>query len=592
MAVGQYRFRRSAVEHGTHLTFFEQKFYHLTVDGLSKLSLDTSSDLLNQIALVLEIASREASAQFRGHAVHNEQMTHGIKSYNNVEDVKSAVKDCTARYEALKPDSKALKWLRQLSEKVIFYEGVVDVIIQQHPESVSLIWGGMKFLFLGVINHEKTVKGLAKALSEIGDALPRVEIRADMFPTEKMKIAVSRLCADILQFLTRVHKWFSEGCLRRAFHSLTQPFDLRYADILAEIRRGSLVVKDLAACGQMVELRHVNSKIDQTAETVEANFSRVHSNLDTVSTGIDVLNARSIATEAMMITMCRRFDELSTKASLISSTTLDTNRQVSDLQFSQIMQSISDPSLWDPQKTFNYLRVSQKRSSQNQARLLSEWFWDFARMRRWTMSRDSDISIVKGDFRSRQALRCFSVDVIEQLRQKQIPVLFALGTSQEGAAAKSMSNEDLLKYLIRQVLELRRRAQTEKSMSLNAAAYSGSLSEQDLFSLLRQLLSGLSGSVYFVVDLELLNRDPSSSSGFHWLSAFLGLFKTFTERGVQLTVKVLLVSYSPELPFETSRDDYSGFIIPAKKTTLTARRRKAKGFVGNKGRGRQFRFTA
>lgn len=30
----------------------------------------------------------------------------------------------------------------------MFYESVVDVLIQQHPEAVSLIWGGMKFLFL------------------------------------------------------------------------------------------------------------------------------------------------------------------------------------------------------------------------------------------------------------------------------------------------------------------------------------------------------------------------------------------------------------------------------------------------------------
>lgn len=68
--------------------------------------------------------------------------------YNNFQDVQRAVQDCMVRYEARKPDSKALKWLRQLSEKIVFYEGVVDVLIQQHPEAVSLIWGGMKFFFL------------------------------------------------------------------------------------------------------------------------------------------------------------------------------------------------------------------------------------------------------------------------------------------------------------------------------------------------------------------------------------------------------------------------------------------------------------
>lgn len=274
---------------------------------------------------------------------------------------------------------------------------------------------------------------------------------------------------------------------------------------------------------------------------------------------------------------------------VISSTTLDTNRQLSDLQFSQIMQSIADHKLWDPRKTLNYLVINQKRSSQDHARQLSEGLWEFARMRKWASSKDSEISIVKGDFRSRHALRCFSVDVIEQLRLKQIPILFALGTSQEGAAAKSMSTEDLLKYLVRQLLDLRRSGQTEKSMSLNAAAFSGSLSEKEWFSLLQHLLSGLTGHVYFVVDLELLNRNFISPSGFHWLSAFLGLFKSVAEQAGHLTVKVLLVSYSSELPFDTSRDKYSGFIVPAKKTKLAAQKRKGRA-MGARGRGRQSRF--
>lgn len=161
-----------------------------------------------------------------------------------------------------------------------------------------------------MINHEKTVNGLAKALTEIADALPRVEIRSDLFPTERMRAAVSKLCADILKFLTRAHKWYCEGCLKRTLHSFTQPFDLRYADILEDIRHGSYVVQDLAACGQLVELRHVNSKIDQIVDTMTVNFSRLNFTLDTVFTRIDGLDARSVAIEAAN---AQRLEEISTK---------------------------------------------------------------------------------------------------------------------------------------------------------------------------------------------------------------------------------------------------------------------------------------
>lgn len=152
-----------------------------------------------------------------------------------------------------------------------------------------------------MINHEKTVKGLAKALSEIYDALPRIEIRSDLFPTDRMKGVLSKLCADILRFLTRAHKWYCEGCVKRTIHSLTQPFDLRYGDILGDIRHGSYVVKDLAACGQMVELRHVNQKIDEIAST-----------LGKVVAKMDNIDARRTATEAIYT---QQFEKISTTTS-------------------------------------------------------------------------------------------------------------------------------------------------------------------------------------------------------------------------------------------------------------------------------------
>jgi hypothetical protein len=96
---------------------------------------------------IWESEFKAAVSVFSEQLEKNERKPQFASSYN-LRDVQSAIEDCSARYEARKPDSKALKWLRQLSEKMIFYEGVVDVLIQQHPEAVSLIWGGMKFFFV------------------------------------------------------------------------------------------------------------------------------------------------------------------------------------------------------------------------------------------------------------------------------------------------------------------------------------------------------------------------------------------------------------------------------------------------------------
>lgn len=102
---------------------------------------------------IFDAAFRNAALQFSKQAEDQKQEFQIIKPRNSFEDVQRAIQHCNARYEARKPDSKALKWLRQLSEKVVFYEGVVDVLIQQHPEAVSLIWGGIKFILLVSISR-------------------------------------------------------------------------------------------------------------------------------------------------------------------------------------------------------------------------------------------------------------------------------------------------------------------------------------------------------------------------------------------------------------------------------------------------------
>jgi hypothetical protein len=62
-------------------------------------------------------------------------------------DVLDAVNTSKKAYES-KPNSKARKWLSILSSRVIHYGDIMNVLVQHHPEYVSLAWGAMKFLFL------------------------------------------------------------------------------------------------------------------------------------------------------------------------------------------------------------------------------------------------------------------------------------------------------------------------------------------------------------------------------------------------------------------------------------------------------------
>lgn len=44
--------------------------------------------------------------------------------------------------------STAKSWLYKFSRRIHYYSQVLDVMVQHHPEYVSLAWGTMKFLFI------------------------------------------------------------------------------------------------------------------------------------------------------------------------------------------------------------------------------------------------------------------------------------------------------------------------------------------------------------------------------------------------------------------------------------------------------------
>ena len=58
------------------------------------------------------------------------------------------VLDAKSRYDQTHQNKKVGKWLSRFSSGVQYYGNIMDVLVQQHPEYVSLAWGAMKFLFV------------------------------------------------------------------------------------------------------------------------------------------------------------------------------------------------------------------------------------------------------------------------------------------------------------------------------------------------------------------------------------------------------------------------------------------------------------
>jgi hypothetical protein len=213
-------------------------------------------------------------------------------------DVQNEVTKSSQKYRSSRSKTKAHKWLVRFSERVSYYGFVLDVLVQQSPEYVSLAWGAMKFLFSvrvqynfysrllplnkisiqehsraialplhlsdlrqAVINHEDLTKQLAKALSKIANVMPRTDLTLILYPTERMQEVVARLYASIMQFFQKAIRWYRKGRLSHAIGSIFSPWELSWRENLEEIDLQAREIDKMASSASKAELRDIHLEI-------------------------------------------------------------------------------------------------------------------------------------------------------------------------------------------------------------------------------------------------------------------------------------------------------------------------------------------
>ncbi|KAJ3537715.1 hypothetical protein NM208_g6198 [Fusarium decemcellulare] len=449
-----------------------------------------------------EIGSNSIAAEAFKKALMQAQSTFKNKestkwqSDAGIEGVLQSLKDSQRKYHR-HGDSKVFKWATRLSSKIMFYGQVLDVLVQHHPEYVSLVWGAFKFLLMGVLNYETLVKELCKALCRIADALRHVQVNLLLYPTEAMQGHIERLYAQIIEFTIRAMKWYEKHPVLRAISALGSPFQLKFRDIVDDILETSRCIDRLALSMSQVEVRQMRLELGETrrvAEEIKASLEKY--------------------------------------SQLHYSGLIDTNRKISEVQFSQILTFMSDSVLPDPFTMRQYYASRRNRrrridAGKNQLSL------DSTQLQQWGARTESSQLLVQGSFKSRHLTRDFAIDMIDLIVDAGVPVAWALDPDrQPGTAFTSM---DVLKYVASQVLKLNHTMLNERSASLNAARFQSISTEAEWFSLLGAVLEGLQ-QIYLVIDLELLNRAVTPEVS--WLTEFPRLFESLVARNIRTVVKV------------------------------------------------------
>lgn len=111
-----------------------------------------------------------------------------------------------------------------------------------------------------VMNQEELLVELAKAISRIADVLPRTELHAGLYRTDRIQQAVSMVYAKIIEFSVRAIKWYKKNKLKHSITSIIKPFSLSFKDIVDEISERSRTVDELASAAAKAEIRdlHIN----------------------------------------------------------------------------------------------------------------------------------------------------------------------------------------------------------------------------------------------------------------------------------------------------------------------------------------------
>ncbi|KAJ4385300.1 hypothetical protein N0V93_010361 [Gnomoniopsis smithogilvyi] len=187
----------------------------------------------------------------------------------SIEQVQATISSIQRDYETNIKYTQARELLHRFSIVVLHYGTVLDMLSQQHPEYVSLVWGSVKFLLIGITGHARLVAELAEAMVSIGDVLPRTQLNAELYQNDMMRTAVARLYTQLLRFFRAAMEWYSRSGFERVVSAVFKPFECGLKDIIEKIKMYADLMDKIAESSMRVDQRMYNLELQARLERVE-----------------------------------------------------------------------------------------------------------------------------------------------------------------------------------------------------------------------------------------------------------------------------------------------------------------------------------
>lgn len=425
-----------------------------------------------------------------------------------------------------------------------------------------------------VLEHERLGSTIVAALSDIGEALSRVDLAESLYPTERMRATLVTLNCHIITFLCRALDWYESSTLSRAIQSVARPAALRYDDLIKEINKTLAQVIGLSAAGAQAEQRDMHEGMRLEHDAQKGFRTVVQSRLDEMQHQLNAL-VRQRQSEGDLKTIHQELQSLKTLVREISRAQSYSEKTVlqelvvikQDIHTTQttLSQQLSDVQIQQSLSIFSrYCKIDHKVAFQN-ASLLRKVrrtstikcapFWNSPQLHLWDHSPSHSSVILSSTFRDRLSVRDFYVGAIEQLRQSNIPVLWTIEQKDQRHDVFEM-----LKSLISQAISIISSIHTHVLLTTYLRAFNSALCVEDYTILLAEIMSHLD-LLYIIVDANALSSEQIEDCR----TSLCKVSRSLSEHTQTTKLKVMIVGHGLSRGVAQAKGEAVIKVVPTSK---------------------------
>lgn len=137
------------------------------------------------------------------------------------------------------------------------------------------------------MNHAELVSEFSKALTDVGEVLPRAKLNSTLYQTDMMRDAVVGLYRHILLFLKKALKWYQLSPASRAISAIINPFKTDLKNTVDEVKKCAAVMEAVAGYSMKAELRDTHSLVRVINNHINDMETRFREALTTMTAVMD-----------------------------------------------------------------------------------------------------------------------------------------------------------------------------------------------------------------------------------------------------------------------------------------------------------------